>query len=356
MTPIVDCLICTKVILVKILNKMVSLNVRLKDSMPILNRVIYGTCLLLIFGAAIGQNYPSKSVRVIVHYPPGGPTDIVARTVSQKLSDALGHPFIIDNRPGASGIIGLEIVVRAVPDGHTLLFGTSGSLSINPASGAVLPYNVLKDFAPISLVVINPQILAVHSAFPPNSVKELISYAKARPGQINYASVGVGSPNHLGAEMLNALGGVQLVHIPYKGTAPALTDLLSGQVSLMLNSMPTVIPYVKSGRLKGIAVGSAKRSAAMPDIPTVAESGIAGLAGFEYVTWYAMLAPANTPKAIINKLNAQINRLLKDPELAQSLAVQGSEPAPNSPEQMARYLQEDQQRWRKIIKGANIQF
>lgn len=299
------------------------------------------------------QAYPTKPVRMIVHYPPGGPTDIVARAVAQKLTDAWGHQFVIDNRPGASGIIGVELVARAVADGYTLLFGTGGSMAIGPATGMKLPYDANRDFAPIGLVVINPQILVFNAAFPPNSVKELIAYAKARPGKINYASVGIGSPNHLGAEMLKAYGGIELAHIPYKGTAPAMTDLLAGQVSLMFNSMPTVLPYVKSGRLKGVAVAGAKRAPAVPDIPTVAE---AGLTGYEYVTWYGMLAPAATPKPIIAKLNAELQRILTDRELAQRLAVQGADPSPSTPEQMGRYMLEEQARWRKVIKSAGIKF
>lgn len=323
---------------------------------PIPMRTVVAFVLASAAATGAAQPYPTKPVRMIVHYPPGGPTDIVARAVAQKFTDAWGHQFIIDNRPGASGIIGVELVARAVPDGYTLLFGTGGSMAIGPATGMKLPYNVFKDFAPIGLVVINPQILVFNSSFPPNTVRELIAYAKARPGKINYASVGMGSPNHLGAEMLKAMGGIDLVHIPYKGTAPAMTEVLAGQVSLMFNSMPTVLPHVKSGRLKGIAVGSAKRSPAMPDVPTVAESGVAGLAGFDYVTWYGMLAPAATPKPIIAKLNAEVKKMLDEREMAQRLAVQGSDPAPSTPEQLGRYMLEEQERWRKVIKSAGIKF
>ena len=315
-----------------------------------------GAILLTSAAASVVAQYPAKPVRMIVHYPPGGPTDIVARAVAQKLTDAWGQQFIIDNRSGASGIIGVELVARAVPDGHTLLFGTSGGMAIGPATGIKLPYDVVKDFAPISRVVINPQLLVLNAGFAPNSVKELIAYAKARPGKVNYASVGPGSPNHLGAEMLKAMAGIDLTHIPYKGTAPAMTDVLGGQVSLMFNSMPTVLPHVKSGRLKGIAVGSAKRSAAIPDTPTVAESGVAGLAGFDYVTWYGMFAPAATPKPIIAKLNAEVKKMLDEREMSQRLAVQGAEPSPSTPEQLASYMLEEQARWRKVIKGANIKF
>ena len=300
---------------------------------------------------AMAQPYPAKPVRLIVHFPPGGPTDMVARVVAQKMTEAWGQQYVIDNRPSAGGIIGVELVARAVPDGYTLLFGTGGSMAITPAIGKPLPYDVNRDFAPVGLVVINPQILVFHPSFAPNNIKELITYAKANPGKINYASVGPGSPNHLGIELLKSLAGINLVHIPYKGSSPAMTDLLGGQVSMLFNSMPTVIPHVKSGRLKGIAVGSAKRSAAMPDIPTVAESGVLG---FDYVTWYAMFGPAALPKPIIAKLNAEIVKMLADRELAQRLAVQGAEPSPGTPEQLGRYMREEQERWRKVIKSANL--
>ncbi len=300
---------------------------------------------------AAAQAYPTKPIRLIIHFPPGGPTDIVGRAVAQKLTDAWGQQVIVDNRPSAGGIVGVEAVVRSNPDGHTLLFATGGSMSLAPAFNSRLPYNVFTDLAPVSLVVINPQILVFHPAFPPNSVTELVALAKSRPGTINYASVGPGSPNHLGMEMLKAMAGIDMVHIPYKGTAPALTDLLGGQVSLLFNSMPTVLPHVKGGKLKGIAVGSAKRSPAAPDIPTVAESGVPG---FDYVTWYGLFAPAATPRAIVAKLNAEVVRMLAGPELAQRLAVQGADPRSSTPEGLARYMREEHERWKKVIKSANI--
>jgi tripartite-type tricarboxylate transporter receptor subunit TctC len=245
---------------------------------------------------ACAQNYPIKPIRMVVHFPAGGPTDLVARMLGQKFTESWGQQVVVDNRPSANGIIGVEAVVRAAPDGYTLLFATGGSMSIAPALGTKLPYNVFKDLAPISLVVINPQILVLHPSVPANSVRELITLAKSKPGQINYASVGPGSPNHLGIEMLKSMSGIDMVHIPYKGTAPAITDVLAGHVSLMFNSMPSVLQYVKAGRLKGIAVGSAKRSPAAPEIPTVAESGVPG---FQYVTWYGLLGPAALPKDIV---------------------------------------------------------
>ena len=297
------------------------------------------------------QAYPVKPIRMVVHFPPGGPTDLVARAVGQKFTEAWGQQVVIDNRPGAGGVVGVESVVRAPPDGYTLLFATGGSMSIAPALIAKLPYNVFSDLAPIGLVVINPQILVLHPSVPANSVRELVKLAKAKPGQINYASVGPGSPNHLGVEMLKFMTGIDMVHIPYKGTAPAVTDVLAGHVSLMFNSMPSVLQHVKSGRLKGIAVGSAKRSPAAPAIPTVAESGVPG---FEYVTWYGMFAPAATPKDIVSKLNGELVRVLHDKDVAQRLEREGAEPAPGTPEQLARYMRSEHEQWKKTIAAAKI--
>ncbi len=288
---------------------------------------------------------------MVVHFPAGGPTDLVARTVGQKFTEAWGQQVVIDNRPGAGGVVGVESVVRAAPDGYTLLFATGGSMSIAPALIAKLPYNVFSDLAPIGLVVINPQILVLHPSVPANSVRELVKLAKAKPGQINYASVGPGSPNHLGVEMLKFMTGIDMVHIPYKGTAPAVTDVLAGHVSLMFNSMPSVLQHVKSGRLKGIAVGSAKRSPAAPAIPTVAESGVPG---FEYVTWYGMLAPAATPKDIVSKLNTELVRVLHDKEVSQRLEREGAEPAPGTPEQLAKFMRSEHEQWKKTIAAAKI--
>ncbi len=305
----------------------------------------------LAVGSAAAQNYPNRPIRWIVTYPPGGPTDAVARAVGAKLTEAWGQQIVIDNRAGAAGIIGTDLAAKAVPDGYTLLFGTSAGLTINPALSSKLPYDPVRDFAPVSLLVLNPQILVLHNSVPANSVKELIAYAKSRPGQLNYASVGQGSPNHLGMELLKAMAGIDMVHVPYKGTGPAITDLLGGQVQLMFNSMPSVLPLVKSGKLKGIAVGSAQRSPAIPDIPTVAESG---LPGFENVTWYGMFAPAKTPRDIVVKLNREVVKILAQPEMAQRLANQGAEPRSSSPEELAKFMQVESVRWKKVIQAAGM--
>jgi tripartite-type tricarboxylate transporter receptor subunit TctC len=307
--------------------------------------------LTLACAGAQGEAYPTKAIRWIVTYPPGGPTEFVARAIGAKLTEAWGQQVVIDNRAGAGGVIGTDLAAKAVPDGYTLLFGTSAGLTINPALVSKLPYDPVRDFAPVSLLVINPQILVVNNSVPVNSVKELIAYAKSRPGQLNYASVGQGSPNHLGMELLKALAGIDMVHVPYKGTSPAVTDLLGGQVQLMFNSMPVVLSLVKGGKLKGLAVGSAQRSPAAPDVPTVAEAGVPG---FENVTWYGMFAPAKTPKDVIAKLNAQVVKILTDPEMAQRMASQGAEPRGTTPEELARYMRVEFERWKKVIKAAGI--
>ncbi len=297
------------------------------------------------------QTYPVRPIRWIVTYPPGGPTDVVARTVGAKLTEVWGQQIVIDNRAGAGGVIGTDMAAKAVPDGYTLLFGTSAGLTINPALSSKLPYDAIKDFAPVSLLVLNPQILVLNNSVPANTVKELIAYAKARSGQLNYASVGQGSPNHLGMELLKALGGIDMVHVPYKGTGPAITDLLGGQVQLMFNSMPSVLPLVKGGKLKGLAVGSAQRSPAIPELPTVAEAGVPG---FENVTWYGMFAPAKTPHDIIVKLNRQVVKILAEPAMAQRLASQGAEPRSSTPEELVKFMRVESERWKTVIQTAGI--
>ncbi|MGV3627452.1 MAG: Bug family tripartite tricarboxylate transporter substrate binding protein [Betaproteobacteria bacterium] len=301
--------------------------------------------------AQSAQQFPNRALRMVIHFPPGGPTDFVGRALGQKLSEAWKQQVLVENRPGAGGIIGIESVLRAPPDGYSLLFGTGGSLALAPALNPKLPYNVFTDLAPITLLVINPQILVVHPSLPVRSVNDLIKLAKAKPGQINYGSVGPGSPQHMGMELLKSMAGVNLVHIPYKGTAPAMTELMAGQISAMFNSMPSVLPHIATGRLRGIAVGSAKRSPAAPDIPTVAESG---LKGFQYVTWYALLTHAGAPKDIIAKINAESVKALSEPEMAKRFSSQGAEPAPGTPEELGKFMRTEFEDWRKVIKAANI--
>jgi len=313
--------------------------------------------LLIAFtsAAAIGAaaaDYPTRPIRIVVTYAPGGSTDVVARLLSQPLGEALGQQVVVDNRGGAGGIIGTDIVAHAAADGYTLLFGTSAGLMINPLIQKKLPYDVARDFAAVSLLVINPQILVAYPGLPVKTVGELVKLAKAKPGQINYASPGVGSPNHMGMELLKAMAGIDLVHVPYKGGAPAVTDLIAGQVQLLFNSMPSVLPLVKNGRLKALAVGGATRSPAAPDIPTVAESGVPG---FEYVTWYGLFAPSKTPRAIVTRLNEAVVGSLRKPEIDRQLRVQGSEPHPTTPEEVAKFMRVERERWERVVKTVGLQ-
>jgi tripartite-type tricarboxylate transporter receptor subunit TctC len=321
-----------------------------------MNNVLRGSVAVALLGCATlaaaqtAQTYPSRSIRMVIHFPPGGPTDFVGRALAQKLTEAWKQQVVVENRPGAGGVIGVETVLRAPADGYTLLFGTSGSLALAPALQK-LPYNVFTDLAPIVLTVVNPQVLVVHPSLPVRSVQDLLKLAKSKPGQINYGSVGPGSPQHMGMELLKSMTGTNLLHVPYKGTAPAMTDLMSGQISVMFNSIPTVLAQMQAGRMRGIAVGSAKRSPAIPDIPTVAESGVNG---FQYTTWYALMGQAALPKDIIAKINAESVKALSEPEMAKRLSSQGAEPAPGSPEAMGKFMREEYDNWVKVIKTANI--
>jgi tripartite-type tricarboxylate transporter receptor subunit TctC len=303
------------------------------------------------FAADAAPDYPNRPVRLVVPFPPGGGTDIVARVVTAKLIEGWNQQVIIDNRGGAGGVIGADTVAKSTPDGYTLLFGTPGALVINPLLNSKLPYNAMRDFVPVSLLALNPQLLAVHQSMPVTSVKELIAYAKAQPRKLNYASVGEGTPNHLAMELFKTMTGTDIVHVPYKGAAPAVTDLVGGHVQLMFNPMPPLLPHVKSGRLRALAVGSTQRSSALPDIPTVAEAGVPG---YEYVTWYSIVAPAKTPRAIINKLNAQLAAVLAMPDVAQRLSVQGAEPRASTPEELTRFIEADTRRLGGIIRSAGI--
>ena len=302
-------------------------------------------------GAAAAEAYPTKPVRLVITFPPGGPTDLVVRLIGQRLTEQWGHPMIIDNRGGAGGIVGTEIVARAAPDGYSFLVGTAGGMTINPALQSKLPYDPFRDFAPVGMLVNNPQILVAHPGVAAKSVKELVALAKAKPGQLNFASAGTGTATHLGLELLKLTAGFDAVHVPYKGGAPAVADLIAGQVQLLWVSIPSVLPHVKAGRLRALAVSTAKRSASAPDVPTIAESGYPG---FEYSNWNALFAPAKTSPAIVKKVNAAVVKALSEPEVAQRLSAQGADPAPGTPEELARYMRTDHERWKKVIRTANI--
>jgi tripartite-type tricarboxylate transporter receptor subunit TctC len=300
--------------------------------------------------AAAHAQYPTRPIRLVVPYPPGGPTDFVGRAVSVKLTELLGQQIVVDNRPGAGTVIGSDLVARAAPDGYNLLFGTGGGTFLAPLILPKVPYNPQKDFAPVAMLVMSPQVLVVHPSVDANSVRELIAVAKARPGQLNYSSVGTGTSPHLGGELFMSLAGVDIVHVPYKGTAPAMIDLVAGRVQLAFSSIPTVLTHVQAGRLKMLGTGGAKRSPALPGIPPVADT----VPGFELVTWYAIFAPAGTPAAIVNRLNGEIAKVLKDADIQKRFGEQGLETTLMTPQELKRYTESDVSRWTRLIKAANI--
>jgi tripartite-type tricarboxylate transporter receptor subunit TctC len=304
--------------------------------------------LLLLPCLAFAQAYPARPVRIIVPYPPGGATDVMARIVAQKLNEFWPQSAVVENKPGASGTVGSEIVAKSAADGYTLLLqGTQHA--INLSLYKQLPYDTLRDFAPVAYVASAPFLLVVHPSVPANSVAELIAYIKATPGGLNYGSSGVGGGAHLAGEIFKTVAGVQLTHIPYKGAAPAMADLLGGQIPMVFDPIPTSITQVRSGRIKALAITSAKRSALMPELPTVAESG---LPGFDVVAWFGLYAPAATPKDIVTKLNADVNRVLQLPEVREKFAGLGAESMPMGTDQFALHLRAEIAKFAKAIKDS----
>jgi len=300
--------------------------------------------------ASAAAEYPTKPIRLVIPYTPGGPTDLVGRAVAAKLQDALGQQIIVDNRAGGGGVIATEIVARAPADGYTLLLGTPGQLVTLPLLTAKLPYDAVRDFAPVTQVVTSPQVLVANGKLPVATVAELITYVKARPGQLNYASVQTGGTGHLGMELLKQAAGLEMLHVPYKGTAPALTEMIAGQVQLMFTSLPSVQPHVTAGRLKLLATGAARRTPAIPDTPTMSET----IPGYELVTWYAVFLPHRTPAAIVNRLHAVLVKILLSPEIERQFAQNGVEPANSTPQQLAAYMRAETERWGKVIRTSGI--
>jgi len=298
------------------------------------------------------QSYPSKAIRIVVPLAAGGPGDVLARAVGQKLGDSLGQPVVIDNRPGANTNIGNEAVAKAPPDGYTLLL-TASTLTINPSLYANLGYDPIKSFAPITLVGSTPLVLVVHPSLPVKSVAELIALAKARPAQLLYGSAGSGSTLHLAGEMFNTLAHVKLVHVPYKGVTNAFSDLLGGQISLMFPGAPIALPQARAGKLRALASTGDKRTSTAPELPTIAE---AGLAGYEVSVWYGVLAPAATPGAVINRLHDELVRIIQLPDIRERWGVLGADPLHNTPEQYAAFLKADLAKWSKVVRdsGAKV--
>jgi tripartite-type tricarboxylate transporter receptor subunit TctC len=319
-------------------------------------KALHAMIALVCTGAAAqaaDQQFPAKPVRMISPYAAGGGSDTLARILAQKLYESWGQPVIVDNRPGGGGILGAETVAHATPDGYTYLVTPSAVLTINPHLYSKLRYDTFKDFAPVSMATNSPYYLVVHPKIPVATVKELIAYAKANPGKLNYSSSGSGSSTHLAGVLFGNMAGVDIVHIPYKGAAPAIVDLLAGNVQLRFGSVVPVLPHVRSGRLRGIAISSAKRYGPLPDVPTIAESG---LPGYKVESFYAVVAPAGTPKAIIEKLNKELVRSLKTPEVAAHMAADGAEVIASSPDELAKALREDYERWAKPVRdsGARV--
>jgi tripartite-type tricarboxylate transporter receptor subunit TctC len=312
-------------------------------------RIFAGLALGFMSGFACAQSFPSKPIRIVVPYPAGGPIDIVTRPVAQKLNEAMSSPVIVDNRGGANGIIGIELVAKAPADGYNLIVASGGSFAINPNVYAKLPFDVVKDFAPVSLFITVPELLAVHPALPVKSVKELIALAKTRPKQLNYGSSGSGGTPHLAMELLKQSAGVDINHVPYKGMGPATMDLLGGQVQLAFADLPVFLQHVKAGKLRGLAVGTPKRSAVLPEIPTMAESGYPQV---EAKNWYALFVPAGTPKEIVAKLNAETVKVVNSPELKAFMQSQGGEATSSTPEELSALLRSELAKWARVVKAA----
>jgi tripartite-type tricarboxylate transporter receptor subunit TctC len=302
-------------------------------------------------GLAWPQAYPAKPVRLIVPFPPGGSTDIVARIVAQKLGERLGQQVVVENRGGAGGTIGTEVVARAAPDGYTLGVASTSTHAVAPSVYTKLGYDPVKDFAPISLVAVSPYLLVVHPDVQVKSLQEFVAYVKARPGKLNYASAGTGSTTHLAMEMLKSAAGLYIVHIPYNGNGPAGTAVIAGQVEALFGSLPAVLPHAKSGRVRPIAVGTPKRSPSLPDVPTVAESGFPG---FDASLWLAIMAPAGAPPAVVDRLHKEIVAVIGSPDAADALAKAGAEPISSTPAELAGMVKDGVGKYAKIVKQAGI--
>jgi tripartite-type tricarboxylate transporter receptor subunit TctC len=319
-----------------------------------MNRQVRCAALLMLVSSgtfAAAQTYPDRPIRLIAPFAAGGPSDIMARLVSQKLNESMGQPVVVDNRAGAGGAVGCEIAARAAPDGYTLLLGSSGNLSVNPSLYKKLPYDPVKDFQPITQLEAGPQVLVVHPAVAAESVQELIALAKAKPHALNFASGGTGTGNHLASELFKATAGIDIVHVPYKGTGQALTDLVGGQVQMMMSSLLPAMPQVKAGRLRALAVTSAKRTPVLPDLPTIAESG---MPGFETTSWHGILVPARTPKTIAARLHDELVKMLAQPDVRARFTSEGIDAIGNTPHEFATYIHAETVKYAKVIRQAGI--
>jgi len=308
-------------------------------------------CLALVAGPLLAQDYPTKPITLVVPFAPGGSSEFLSRLIGAKLTEAWKQQVVVESKPGGAGNIAMDAVQRAKPDGYTLILGHVGTLAVNPAMFAKLPYDPIKGFVPVTMIATVPSLLVVNPNVPAKDFKEFLALAKSKPGTLYYGSAGNGSSGHLAMEYLKQAAKIDVAHVPYKGTGPMVTDLLGGQTQATFTGAVPLIPHIKQGKLRPLAVGSAKRIAALPDVPTVAESGFPG---FETSQWYGILAPAGTPEAIVRKLNAEINRILKSPEVVERLASDGSVPQGSTPEEFAKFIASEQKRWGQVVKSANI--
>ena len=317
--------------------------------MKLLHKLMLALALVVPAIGVQAQSYPNKPIRIVCPFPPGGAVDIASRAVAHELTQILGQPVTVDNRPGAGGNIGADMVAKSAPDGYTLLMTTSGILAINPALYSKIPFDSLKDFAPVSMVVSLNNVLVVNPAFPAKSVKDVIALAKAQPGKLTYASSGNGTSIHLSGELFKSMTGVDMLHIPYKGSAPAVTDLLGGQVNMMFDNIPSSLPHIRAGKLHALGVTGPKRSPLLPDVPTIAEAGVPG---YESYVWFGIVAPAGTPHEIIAKLHAELAKAAVTPSFHDRLTEQGYDVLSSTPEQMAGSIRNEIAKWGKIVKAS----
>ena len=316
--------------------------------MNILPRLLH-SLLLALFVTAASAQYPAKPIRFVVPYPAGGPLDTVARLLGQKVSESVKQPVVVDNKPGAGGNIGADIVAKSPPDGYTILMGAVATHAINPSLYASIPYDPVRDFAPITQVASTPNVLVVHPSIPAASVREFVAHAKAHPGKLNFGSGSTGSAGHLAGELFKTMAGVDMVHVPYKGAAPAMQDLIGGQLQLMFDNYASASTQVRAGKVRALAVTTARRSSLAPDLPTVAESG---LAGFDISTWFGVFAPAGTPRDVVEKLHAEFTRALAAPDVRERMLNLGAEPVGNRPEEFAAYIRAEAEKYARVIKSS----
>ena len=310
-----------------------------------------GVLAALVSVHAQAQNYPNKPIRIVVPVATGGIADHYSRVIGSKLTEAWGQPVIVDNRPGGGGNIGSDIVAKSAPDGYTLVMGFVGPHAVNPFLFAKMPYDPQRDFVPVAMVIEAEGLLAVHPSVPVNTVGELIALARAQPGKLSYGSGGVGTSSHLAGELFKSMTKTFIVHIPYRGNAPAIADLIGGHTNMAFATLPTIVPHVRAGKLRGIAVIGSTRSAAAPNLPTVAEAGVPG---FAVNNWIGLFAPAGTPREIVQRLNAEVMRIMQLPEVTKRMEVEGERHAPNTPEQFGRFVREEAAKWEKLVKAAGI--